>query len=170
MSSSSCPADLLPAACSVSGSNLPPIRGRVRGTGDLAGAQASGVPAVWERVELCLSSSFFSCEVALKHEVKENVWIIYLDYLLLWFAGASPPVPAGRCSWPGCGDEGGLLGWFGAGGLSPGEDSGCPGRWQTWGCRGGREERASPGPASPAHSPFVFLHRKAILRAPFINM
>lgn len=84
--------------------------------------------------------------------------------------GAPPPVPGGRCSWPGCGDEGSLLGWFGAGGLSPREGSGHPGRWQTWGCRSGREERASPGPTSPAHSPFVFLHKKAILRAPFINM
>lgn len=43
---------------------------------------APGVPAAWKRVRLCLFPSFFSCEVALKGEVKENVWIIYLSGLL----------------------------------------------------------------------------------------
>lgn len=41
------------------------------------------------------------------------------------------------------------------------------GGWrQTWGCGGGQEERAGPG---PAHSPFVPLRGKAVLGAPLRN-
>lgn len=81
MPSRSCPADLLPGACSVSGSNLPPLRGRARGAGGSAAAWVAGVPAAGEGGELCLSPSLFSCEVVLKREAKENVWIIYLSGL-----------------------------------------------------------------------------------------
>lgn len=74
-----------------------------------------------------------------------------------------PPPPAG-CP-VSCALGGGIVlprghGGFGAWmGFSPGE----------LGLHRGREERAS-SILSTAHSPFVFPHRKAILRAGFINM